>query len=83
MVGRLFVSALLPWDNYTTTARETRFDLDLQLEYRPSLHNTVLLTTDADIWPFSRNMFSFPRGKSLQGLQMTSTLTAYLTHMQP
>lgn len=47
----------------------------------PSLSNTILLTTDADLWPLSRNMFHFPRGERRGsdnvGLQPLGGATCY------
>ena len=62
MVARLFVASLLPWDDYLKKSRTYHGTELSSLKNQPSLDNTILVTTDADLWPLSPNMYHFPRG---------------------
>ena len=63
MVARLFVASILPWDDYIVKSGRNHEKRPATLEHQPSLNNTLLVTTDADLWPLSPNMYHFPRGK--------------------
>ena len=65
MVARVFVATLLPWDDYlqkNRTYNGTELGSLMSLQNQPLLDSTILLTTDADLWPISANMYHFPRG---------------------
>ena len=53
---RLFASSLLPWKDY--------YQANKHLSMKKQLNSTILLTTDADIFPLSLTMFNIDTSKS-------------------